>query len=101
MLILALVIALVLGYLVKSAVDTRDSDLQRINSEFRRVSCDIINRQVAGSTWQVQSGRLFRDHSKSPEIRGFYKVNVPERVNALNRAKADQARLGCLTKGAT
>lgn len=94
-LILALVIAAVLGYLVHSGRDTRDADLARIGSEFHRVSCDIINRQVSGSTWQVQSGRLFRDHSKSPEIRAFYTVNVPERVNALRRSKADQARLHC------
>lgn len=91
-----LVVAALLGYLLKTAADTRGHDLARIDAKFGRVSCDIINRQVAGSEWQVASGRLFRDHSKSPAIRAFYRVNVPERVEALNRAKADQRRLGCL-----
>lgn len=70
----------------------RDRDLHRI-------ACDIINRQVSGSAWQVESGRLFRDNSRSPEIRAFYQVNVPERVEALERATADQQRLHCLKKG--
>lgn len=81
---LALVVAALFAYFAV----VRDRDLHRI-------ACDIINRQVAGSKWQVDSGRLFRDHSMSPEIRSYYRVNVPERVNALTRAEADQRRLKC------
>lgn len=99
-LVLALVVAAVLGFFLKAGIETRDHDLAGIDAKFGRVSCDIINRQVAGSAWQVESGRLFRDNSRSPEIRAFYQVNVPERIDALNRVRADQRRLHCLKKEA-
>lgn len=84
-----LALALIVSVMFAYFAIVRDRDLHRI-------ACDIINRQVSGSAWQVESGRLFRDNSRSPEIRAFYQVNVPERIDALDRAQSDQHRLHCL-----
>lgn len=64
-----------------------------------QLSYSIVSRQVEGTRWQIAQGVVFQQSSKAPEVRAFYRANLPKRRAALTNARADLASLHCKPKG--
>lgn len=95
-LLLVLAVAIVVAVVVHAFDVTRGNDLADIDEQFHAVACDILNRQVAGSQWQINSGITFRDSDRSPAVRAFFAKNVPVRQASLVKLKAKRDQQGCL-----